>query len=118
MLSIIILFFAIGLIYVSSVLAQPDTIKSRNSTEINWLQVGVSSGVIAVAVSAIVNYIITIKKITADRNNAMAQIQKNYENTLNQLALQRQVDSIKEKLQVYSFFIFNLDRMIWNPDFR
>lgn len=94
---------AVVLLYVPQVAAQQNT--TNTSTEVNWSQVA-ASGVTAAAVSSGISAFVNYKSID-----------KNYKNALNKLALQRQVDSVTEKVLLYSFFIFNLDRMIRNPDF-
>jgi YHS domain-containing protein len=112
-ITIPVLFFTIGSLYLHDASAQTN---NRNSNSPDWLLI-LLSGLTAAGASAGISAFVTLRQVKHDHENAMKQIQKNYEYTMEQLIEQRAVDSMKERVHVYSFFLFNLNRMLNNPWF-
>ncbi len=113
LIAILILFIIFGIIGIHYVSAQT---KDLNSNITNWTTL-LLTGVAAGGISAAVNIIITITQI---RHSIKAESQK-FENSIKAESQKFEnsikAESLKNKVSVYSFFIFNLDRMLNNPMF-
>jgi DNA polymerase family B len=92
----------------------------EGSNSPNWYQIllsGIIAAIISARISAIVNYKVTITQIQSNHKNAMDQLSANYKNTLDQLKKERQVEVIKDKLKLYSAYLYKLKKTVGSTDF-
>lgn len=113
----------------------PEEASAQDSSETeapltSWNEIllsGAIAATISAAISAIVNYKVTLKQIQSNHDtsmnelksnheNAMKQLSANYENTLQQSRLEKQAQVIEEKLNLYSAFLYQLKMLMSNRD--
>jgi len=90
---------------------------------------GITAGLFSAVISALVSYKVALKQIQGNyttamqqlkgnHENSMNQLEANYKNTMDQLKQERQGEVIKDKLNVYSFFLYQLKKVMSSQDFQ
>jgi hypothetical protein len=121
--------------FLNTVTYQDDALAQNSGTSPtspDWFQIlisGITAAIFSAGISALVNYKVTLKQIQGNYNTAMDQLKVNHENTMKQLEAnyirtmeqlkqERQVEVIRDKLNFYSFFLYQLKKVMSSVTFQ